>query len=245
MKIFLVLVLLLVLPFFNNEFSKCYRLSAQQEELMEEEGTKKKETPKKEVKKEENKEIKKTEVNEPVKETGKVPEVKPDVQIDTEDDEFVNMELPERLRYFKEKYEARYNKPFEVVWNSIKKTVENLGCMIATENYKASDEGLYKGIIKSDFCVFTAGKDSTFKILNKYSYDLPVIRGGIWLNGRMQYTFVVKEEASGGVYMLVKGELSGYEDFVTHEVHFWKSNGMFESSVIKLIRKNFDAVLKK
>ena len=259
MRTFLVLVLFLVLPFLNGYHSGSCRLSAQQEELMEEESTKKSESPKKEVKKEvkqeikkeESKEIKKEEPKDSIPNVNKQPEVQievhqtPELKIADQDEEKVNMELPERLRYYKEKYEYKFDKPFEIVWNSVKKSLEDLGCMIATENYKASDEGLYKGIIKSDFCVFTAGKDTTFKTLTKYSYDLPVIRGGIWLNGRMQYTFIVKEEAGGGVYLQVKGEMSGYEDFVTHEVHFWKSNGMFETRVVKLIRKNFDVVLKK
>lgn len=250
MKKLLIVFLLFASPFISSELTKSGLLFSQQEEMMEE-GTQKKETPKVEIKKEEAKkeEIKKDQKpGEVKKEEPMLEEQKTIIQKSTDPDEEgveVNRNVPENLRFYKEKYEFHFDKPFEVVWNAVKKALEETGCMIAQENYKATDEGLYKGVIKSDFCVFTAGKDTTFKTLNKYSYDLPVIRGGIWLNGRMQYTVVVREENNGKVYMQIKGELSGFEDFVTHEVHFWKSNGLFETRMGKKIEKNFNTVLKK
>ncbi len=250
MRILSISILMFVFTLFTQQFSASNLVFAQQEEMMEEGTQKKKEEPKKEVKKEEQKSEQKTEQ----KAEKKAVESKSEEILEPEtksgsgsnvDEDGGNLELPLYLRFYKEKYEYRFAKPFEIVWNAVKKSLEDIGCMIALENYKATDEGLYKGNIKSDFCVFSAGKDTTFKTLNKYSYDLPVIRGGIWLNGRMQYTVVVKEESNGQVYMLIKGELSGFEDFVTHEVHFWKSNGIFETRLSKLIERNFDAVMKK
>jgi hypothetical protein len=146
-------------------------------------------------------------------------------------------EVPESKRYFKERYEETFNAPFETVWNAVKKSLDGLSCMVAQQKYSQTDEGLYKGTIKSDFCVLTLG-DTTFKVMKKYSMDFPLIPGGVWLNGRIQHTYIVKETADHKVNLLLRSELSGFEDFVTHEVHFWKSNGMLETRMLESIRKN-------
>lgn len=154
-------------------------------------------------------------------------------------------EVPENLRYYKEAYKEVYDLSFETIWQAIKKSLEDIGCMISQEKYSQTDQGLYKGSLKSDFCVFTAGKDSTFKTLKKYSFELPVIRGGIWLNGRMQYKFKLEETPDNKVKLDLKGELSGFEDFVTHEVIFWKSNGYFEAKMLDRIKENALKISKK
>jgi len=141
-------------------------------------------------------------------------------------------------KYYKEKYEQTFDYPFEVVWEAIKLSLQEKGYQVAYEKYSQTDEGLYKGSIKSDYCVFSAGDDTTFATLKKYSYEVPFIRGGIWLNGRMEYKFKLKENDDGSVYVRLKGKISGFEDFVTHEVHFWKSNGIFETRMMKNIERN-------
>lgn len=151
-------------------------------------------------------------------------------------------DVPDRLKYYKEKYEATFNEQFDVVWRSIKKSLDDIGCMISYEKYQQDDEGFFTGTIKSDFCVFSMGKDTTFRVLKKYSYEMPLIRGGIWINGRIQYNFKVKENKDGTVYLSFTGRLSGFEDFVTHQVHFWKSNGILETQMLERITNNIPLV---
>jgi hypothetical protein len=151
-------------------------------------------------------------------------------------------QIPERLKYYKEKYEETFNEPFDVVWRAIKKSLDDIGCMIAYEKYQQDDEGFLTGTLKSDFCVFAMGKDTTFQVLKRYSYEMPLIRGGIWINGRIKYTFRVKENKDGTVMLSFTGGLSGFEDFVTHQVHFWKSNGILETQMMERIKNNIPVV---
>ncbi len=194
---------------------------AQEEEIIEENEQINEETqPKKEAQKNKNEE-------EVIKES-----------IDTEIQEKDELKKSAIELYYKKKYEKTYNYPFEIVWQAIKKSLEDKYCQISYEKYSQTDNGLYKGSLHSDFCVFSAGRDTTFVTLKKFSYEVPFIRGGIWLNGRMQYKFKLTENDDGSVYVLLKGEISGFEDFVTHKVHFWKSNGFFETKMLEAIEKN-------
>lgn len=151
-------------------------------------------------------------------------------------------EVPDRLKYYKERYEETFNEPFDVVWRAIKKSLDDISCMISYEKYQQDDEGFLAGTIKSDFCVFSMGKDTTFQVLKRYSYEMPLIRGGIWINGRIQYNFKVKENKDGTVFLSFTGKLSGFEDFVTHQVHFWKSNGILETQMLERIKNNIPLV---
>jgi hypothetical protein len=145
--------------------------------------------------------------------------------------------VPENMKLYKDKYEAYYDESFEVVWAATLEAVNELGCQIARESYSQNDEGLYKGIIKTDMCVFTSGTDSTYDVLQRYSKEMPFIRGGVWQNGRMQYKFVVKELADGSVHILQKSELSGFEENVMNLVYFWESNGILETRIMEKIDK--------
>jgi hypothetical protein len=143
-------------------------------------------------------------------------------------EDYRGKEVESHLRYFQEKYEMQFDAPFEVVWNSILEAIQNTDCMIASSNSRQTDEGFYRGVIKSDFCVFSAGVDSTFHVLQKYSFDMPVIPSAKWESGRIQHKFIVKEQEDGSVDVLHTSEMSGWEGRVTAEVHFWKSSGMLE-----------------
>ncbi len=155
-------------------------------------------------------------------------------------------ETDPKMKYYKEKYEESYNYPFEVVWNAVKKALEAKGCMVDRESYRQDDEGYYKGKIRSDMCVFVDGTDSSGTLLKKYSVKMPFIRGGIWKNGRFQYKFIVKENPDGTVYLRLKGEMSGYEDHITQEVHFWDpskgevSTGLLEAEMFRLISEQLE-----
>lgn len=142
----------------------------------------------------------------------------------------------EALKYYQEKYEKEYDALFEDVYNAIKTAIsENMNCMLASENQRQDENGLYKGTIKSDYCVLTVGSDTTLPVMKRFSLDFPVIRGGVWVNGRVQYKFMLKEKEDGGTYLLMKVELSGKEEYVTREVKFWKSNGVLEKEMFEYI----------
>ncbi|MFA6571564.1 MAG: hypothetical protein WCT77_10060 [Bacteroidota bacterium] len=147
-------------------------------------------------------------------------------------------EIPENLRYFKETYDTTYQVPFEIVYKAIKKSIEEMNCMISKQTYSQTEKGLYKGIIRSDACLFTQDPDSTFDVLKKYSIDMPIIRGGRWVNGRMMYKFTITEVENGKVHFLLKADLSGFEEHVTYLVHFWKSNGWLETLMMERVDKN-------
>ncbi len=144
----------------------------------------------------------------------------------------------ERMKYFKDKYEDNYEKTFEEVWQSVIKSLEDKSCQILKKSYSQTDEGFYKGTIVSDYCVFSLGKDTTFQTLKKYSVKVPVIRGGVWIAGRFQYKFIINERDDGTVHLLLNGEVSGFEEYVTSQVHFWESNGYMETMMMKQIRRN-------
>ncbi len=144
----------------------------------------------------------------------------------------------ERMKYYQEKFEETYqNVLFEDVWNAVKQSIKDINCAIIKDSYSQNDEGFYKGVIKSDFCIFAMG-DKTLENLEKYSIKVPVIRGGTWHTGRMQYKFIIEENDDGSVYLRLVGEISGFESYVTEQVHFWESNGYLEHMMMKRLRKN-------
>lgn len=218
MKFLLILLLLVCMPFFN--FSslpvKLFSPASLMAQEPEEEGTEEEEVEEEEEEEDED----------------YYDDEEEEVE---EDDYYDDEEVPDYLRYYKEKYDTTYDASFEVVWNAVKLALEEKGCAYLKPNYRQTDEGLYKGAIHSEFCVFTEGEDSTFRVLKQYSFQMPFIRGGIWINGRLQYKFMIKEKSDGTVYILMKTEMSGKEDYVTHEFHFWKSNGILEHYMLEAI----------
>ncbi len=139
-------------------------------------------------------------------------------------------------KYLKDIYEMTINKPFEEVFNATIASIEQDHCLIMSKNTRQSEDGLYLGNIKSDYCLFAAG-DTTLENLKYYSVDLPFIRGGVWKTGRMQYKFQIKELENGSTYIKVSGEISGHETLVTKKVHFWQSNGYLETMILERIKK--------
>jgi len=160
-----------------------------------------------------------------------------------EEDKFKE-EVPERLKYYKEKYEISFDAPFEVVFRAAKQSISELSCMIMNESYNQSDDGLYKGKVKSDICVLVDNKDSTYDVLKLYSTDLPIIRGGVWQNGGAQYNFIIKEQKDGKVHVILKAEMDGFEEYVTYQRHYWESNGYLETMMLERLQKNVEGSLK-
>ncbi len=151
----------------------------------------------------------------------------------------------ERMKFYREVYEDTYDATFEEVWAVVQRSVEEANCQIAKKSYSQNDEGLYRGSIISEYCVFSTGEDTTFNVLKKYSVKIPVIRGGIWITGRMRYKFTITEKEDGTVHLVLNGEISGFERYVTGQVHFWQSNGYFETMMLRRIRNNLLAGQKE
>ncbi len=145
--------------------------------------------------------------------------------------------VPKGWENYKEQYEDNYNEDFEVIWDAVLKTLQDISCQTITRNTRPTDDGLFRGTIHSDFCVFTMG-DTTFQVLRKYSLDMPFVRGGKWDNGRLQYKLSIREVEPGNVNLILKTEMSGMESGVTKKVLFWRSNGLLELEFLENIRKN-------
>jgi hypothetical protein len=123
---------------------------------------------------------------------------------------------------------------FGKVWDAIKFVMETQRCgKPQTEKIIEPDEegGLYKGLYISDFCVLATGEDSTRDQMEPYG-DLPRIRGGIWISGRIQYKINVKEEGRRNTKITLRAEMSGFEEFITNQVHFWYGNGELERKTL-------------
>lgn len=146
-----------------------------------------------------------------------------------------------KMIYFKDKYEISFQKPFEVVWNAVKEAIGQCNCMIDRESYKQTDEGLYQGRIRSDICIIYDGRDSADVYLKRYSVKMPFIAGAVWDNARYQYRFIVDELPEGSVIVKLKGEISGFEGYITSHVHFWDiakgeiSTGYIEAKMLERI----------
>jgi hypothetical protein len=154
-----------------------------------------------------------------------------------EDDWKSKEQVDTRFPYLKDKYEDTLNLPFEKVWEAAVACIESINCQIITKNPRQGDDGLYRGTIQSDFCVFALG-DSVLRNLKYYSVELPFIRGGVWVNARFQYKFIIKELEDGNCSVRMIGEVSGFEDHVTMKVHFWQSNGFKEYQMLERLKMN-------
>lgn len=135
-------------------------------------------------------------------------------------------------------FTENFEQPFPKLFKTIKTTLEEKGCRIERDKYSESDEGLFKGIIKSEFCVFVEGADSTMTFLERYSQRVPTIRGGEWTAGRIQYIIVLKEKDDNTVDFELKAEISGFEEYVTGQVHFFPANGVKEKEFIEALKAN-------
>lgn len=144
---------------------------------------------------------------------------------------------PEKYPYLKEKYEYTFEKGFDEVWEAVLKSIEEIECQIMQKNSRQDDNGLYRGKIESDFCIFAIG-DTAWKNFKYYAIEPPFIRGGVWVSGRFQYKFILREEENGNTYVRIIGEVSGFEIHVTNKVHFFKSNGFKETMMLERLKKN-------
>ena len=159
-----------------------------------------------------------------------------------DDDTFDRFQLDTvQVQYLPEGYEREFNTSFETTWNTVVKAIEELNCQILQKNYNQTDEGYYKGKIFSDYCVIVGNTDSTWDVLKKYSVKIPIIRGGVWISGRIQYKFWLTEQPNGKTLVKLKGQISGMEEHVTAKVHFWDSNGILEHRILNILQNALES----
>jgi hypothetical protein len=125
------------------------------------------------------------------------------------------------------------------VWKAIKRSMEEVGCPRAqafTDPSDTDDDGPMKGKWVSEYCMLQESTDSVKAYIKKYS-EIPRIRGGIWTTCRVQYTFNIKEVEDGKTKIILRAQMSGYEEFITQSTHFWPSNGNLEREMMARLLK--------
>lgn len=153
--------------------------------------------------------------------------------------------IPERLKYFKEQYEARYQAPFEIVWNSVKETLDDMKCHYLSPSFRVDSAGFYVGAITTEDWVFAEGTDTTFEAINRYGLDVPQIPGAIWITGRLNFKIKIRQIDDKTIFISFKTKMSGREDSSTQQVHFWKSNGLLELALLEKIDAKMQAYFKE
>lgn len=129
------------------------------------------------------------------------------------------------------------NASFGKVWDAIKEAMTEFGCPKPQTDKviePVEETGFYKGVYVSDFCIIVTGEDSTRDKMEQYG-EIPRVRGGIWITGRVQYKVNVKEEGVRNTKITLRAELSGFEEFITNQVYFWTSNGILEKKMMENI----------
>lgn len=137
------------------------------------------------------------------------------------------------------KIEATYSKSFPTVWKCIRNAIlEGNSCQLEYDKYSQNDKNLLRGKIQSVYCIIATGADSTKDVLEREGGEfVPFIRGASWVAARVQYTVNVVENPDKTVKIIVKGELSGYEDFITNRFHYFPSLGKLEEKLFADINR--------
>jgi hypothetical protein len=134
-----------------------------------------------------------------------------------------------------EEFRLTLPKRFLEVWRAVKQAITERGCQLEYERYLEDTAGTLSGILRSEYCVLVQGEDSTRAVMERYSIQVPRIRGARWMNGRVQYTVRLRELDTNGVELRLSAELSGMEGYITNRVHFWASNGILERQLLQRI----------
>ncbi len=134
-----------------------------------------------------------------------------------------------------QEFQLTLPKRFPEVWRAVKQAITERGCQLEYERYVEDTTGTLSGILRSEYCVLVSGEDSARVVMERYSVQLPRIRGARWMNGRVQYTARLRELDTSGVELRLTAELSGMEGYITNRVHFWASNGVLEKQLLQRI----------
>lgn len=136
---------------------------------------------------------------------------------------------------------------FGKVWAAVQRAMDENKCG-KPQNLKVIEpedvDGFYRGIYVSDYCVLASGEETTEDEMEKFGI-LPRIRNGVWVNGRIQYRLNVREERRNETRIILKAELSGFEEYITNQMHFWNSNGDLERKMMALIKQYTAEEVKK
>jgi hypothetical protein len=133
---------------------------------------------------------------------------------------------------------------FPTMLKATKKALSDMGCRIEVEKTEQGSDNLYKSNIRTEFYIFATGLDTTKDVAERYSCEgdscenFPFIRGGEFVSARIQYKMFLREKEDNSVDFRLEGELSGYEQWVTHKVHFWDSNGILETEFFNRVKAN-------
>jgi hypothetical protein len=132
-----------------------------------------------------------------------------------------------------------FNASFPKVWKSIQAAVKAFYmCEIEHAKPVEGDDGLFKGNIRSGYCVFERGSDTSLDSLKYYAIQAPFIRGAVWTAARIQFVFVVQEKEQGVVTVRMKSDLGGFEEFITRRAHFnVPSTGELETQMMNDIKR--------
>jgi len=134
-----------------------------------------------------------------------------------------------------QEFQLTLPKRFAEVWRAVKQAITERGCLLEYERSVEDTNGLLSGLIRSEYCVLVQGEDSTRAVMQRYSVQIPRIRGARWMNGRVQYTARLRELDTAGTELRLTAELSGMEGYITNRVHFWASNGVLEKQLLQRI----------
>lgn len=130
-----------------------------------------------------------------------------------------------------------FERPFPIVWRAIKQILDDIHCGVESDKQSFDEQTeMYRGNIRSAPCVLASGEDSTYDVLKRYG-RVPIIRGGVWTSGRVQYNFNVKDLPGKKVQVTLTAEISGYEAYVTHLSHAWNANGILERQMMQRLRE--------
>ncbi|MCS6965335.1 MAG: hypothetical protein NZ473_01005 [Candidatus Kapabacteria bacterium] len=132
-----------------------------------------------------------------------------------------------------QEFQLTLPKRFPEVWRAVKQAITERGCQLEYERHQEDTTGLLFGIIRSEYCVLVQGEDSARVVMERYSVEIPRIRGARWMNGRVQFTARLRELDTEGVELRLGAELSGMEGYITNRVHFWASNGVLERKLLQ------------
>ena len=138
-----------------------------------------------------------------------------------------------------------FSKPFPTVWKAILKVVKEKGCAIESKKESVDEKTeTRRGNIRSEACVMISGEDSTRDVMLVWG-KVPMIRGGVWVSGRVQYNFVVSDMPDKSVKVVLTVELSGNENYITSQVHFWHSNGILDNEMMEKLKAALSAPVEK